>query len=668
MELMSMLEAFVHGGRSPRYGGKSPRGAKSPRNGRPSFDKQVVSFGRGLQGLKDAVHSACQLASEQGADVPEEASCLHSGKSPRNGGQSSRPSSCKKARGLHGLEAAVQSACQLASEKAADPVLPAEVEALQGASSKAGPYAFHVPEREQAAEQPQALGDLEPDGRASHQDCAPVSPVVPTQADELRPIREHPSDHVSPMLPIPRHDHNGTPRLVLPPDGVEPPKDRSKSRVAWAPDVQDQPQAPNDSNVIALGVAGVGEASRSPLSQGDGQPGFIMTPRGPKGTVDGLRRRVNDEIVSRNRSFSGGDRTDKISAEELDSTRARLLLAAAATVADVNIWALRLGGVLPLSAEHFWASLVYQCAVLLLHTTILGGLAMQARTSFSAGASVPFALSDLVLAAGSVGGLLAVVVSRGHKGLQTILWELEESNEQQDFQSTVDAGTAVDTLVTFTVWLAFLSDRLTFITLTADGLPLTQVLRHAAVLVTSAELTLLVLVVLRVVRNLSGLVDGFCSRFLEGTEYISAVTAWNVLQAKVRTASAAVEACFAVLLSCIVLLALAMAFEVHPLRGAEWALTASGLLILATSQILLRAAGVTDACVRISQLVNSTNLSDNTMDAERMYLVDYITASGAGFYLFNVRLGAGIAIKVFHYTGLLTFTLARLVLPAGMQL
>lgn len=62
--------------------------------------------------------------------------------------------------------------------------------------------------------------------------------------------------------------------------------------------------------------------------------------------------------------------------------------------------------------------------------------------------------------------------------------------------------------------------------------------------------------------------------------------------------------------------------------------------------------------------MNSTDFTEDVVDPGRMYLVHYITASSAGFYVFNVRLGAGLTIKVLHYTGLMAITIARLVLPS----
>ena len=84
-------------------------------------------------------------------------------------------------------------------------------------------------------------------------------------------------------------------------------------------------------------------------------------------------------------------------------------------------------------------------------------------------------------------------------------------------------------------------------------------------------------------------------------------------------------------------------------------------LLAAVSQVFLRAAAVTEACARVPQLINSTCLTDDIMDPDRKYLVEYITASAAGFYVFNVRFSASVALRGLHFTGLVAVTLARMV-------
>lgn len=372
------------------------------------------------------------------------------------------------------------------------------------------------------------------------------------------------------------------------------------------------------------------------------EPRPVVEPTSPsrgRGSVDGSRRR----------------------AVAVETFQHSVLRAAAEAVDRVNLLALRLGGILPWHPGFLRPSLFYQWAVLFLHVAIFSCFAIHTRLNLSAGQNSPFLLSDLVLTYGCVVGLLAVGVGTGSQKLQKALKKLEESNV--DMRNSVAAGNAVDTCITLGTWMAFLSDRLGALTV-PHGL-VAEKLRFAALVVTSGEMVLLVLAVLRLARNMSGLVDAFCSRFCGTMDYEAAVTEWNILQASLRVASSAIEWCFAILQSVLVLLSLAMVFDLFMLQGIQWALTASGLLILAMTQLLLRAGAVTDACVRIAQLVNATTVDDKPLGKKRMYLVHYIQASAAGFYVFNVRVGASFVIKVFHYTGLMAFPLARLVLPSN---
>lgn len=424
-------------------------------------------------------------------------------------------------------------------------------------------------------------------------------------------------------------------------------KQKRRGRVAW------------DEQVQAV------DAVFSRPSQGEGTRMGQALPLSSRSSIDNMRRHVEEEIV-KTRSVSKLPNADE---QANDSKCARLLGGGLGCLAHGSKWALRVGGLLPWSMKRYWPSVGYQWVVLLVNVGILCGLAMETHYGLSIGANQAFFVGDLVLAAGSVAGLLALGTTTGSARLQESLAELEEANERQSFKSVVEAGNGIDSLLTLAAWLAFLADRLcaTYV-LSSVGLPqisTLEALRVAAVIITSAQLALLVLAVLRLIRNMTGLVNGFCLKFLEGMDFSSAPCEWNTVQASLRLASSAVERVYAILLSVLVLLGLAIAVDLHPLHSAAWAIIASVSLILMTAQILLRAASVTDACVRISQLVNATGVNDEPMDMERKYLVEYIAASEAGFYVFNIRLGAGFAIKVFHYTGLMAFTLARLVLPSG---
>lgn len=346
-------------------------------------------------------------------------------------------------------------------------------------------------------------------------------------------------------------------------------------------------------------------------------------------------------------------------------TRLQQLLAAAAKGASwTSGWALRLGGVVPFDTHRSWPSLIYQCLVVLLHLSILGGASYEAHRSFREPQQSPLLLTDLVLAAGAFLGLVAGAGLGGSGRLQHCLEKMEQVSDQQGFSNFLQHSNGLDALVTMAAWLAFMADRVA-ISCSLWKMGPEDILRLVQVALSSAELSVLVLAMLRVIRGMAGLVDTFCTRFWEQLDFVAAVSDWNSVQASVRVASRVVERCVMVLTSTMVLLALAMVFDFRSLVGLEWALTSSGLLILAMSQVLLRAASVTDACTRVPQLVNAVAWSAKAVDHERSYLVEYITASAAGFYLFNVRLDAGIAIKIFHYTGLFAFTLARAVFPSG---
>lgn len=502
---------------------------------------------------------------------------------------------------------------------------------------------------------PSACGQLLPVGAAlSYMGPEPSMQVLPSASpsNQLLPVAE-----VQSLVGPERSGRAPVGGILSNPDagGGNPNPRRTNARVAWSEEVQ-----------------AVDVARHAPGHNPNEAPrtGAIIR---KSSSIDEMRRRVDVEIV---RNISTTNVVDALEMPQDSRHPVRVCLLGAQhcaldCVARSNYWGLRVGGLLPWSTTYLGLSASYQWAVILVNVGILCGLALQTRLVVSNGTSEPFLVGDMVLAGGCVAGLFASGAATGSTQLREILSELEDLNMQQSFTQVVDSGNAIDSILTLAAWLLFLSDRLGAVHVLSSqglaGLSLYEALRLAAVFLASAQLAILVLVVLRLIRNMTGLINGFCLKFLEGMEYTSAPDCWNRVQANLRLASSAVERTFAILLSLLVLLALALPFDLQPLRGTLWALTASLGLILMTSQVLLRAAAVTDACIRISQLVNATGVSDQPMDMERKYLVEYISASAAGFYVFNVRLGAGLAMKVFHYTGLMVFTLARLVLPATSQ-
>lgn len=385
--------------------------------------------------------------------------------------------------------------------------------------------------------------------------------------------------------------------------------------------------------------------------------------------LDDVRRMVQDEIVSRTRTDLDGMSMPS----EIKVSRFQQWTATAAVWFDaMSFFALHVGGILPWSSRYFWASLLYQWIVLLSHVAIL--LTFIARIGVTAEAghgilvsSMPFMLSDVVIALGAVAGLLAIGILWGSQRLQSCEAILRTCSEEQEFCSVVPA-IGFDTLLTIAAWVLLVGSRLgaTYVLdqeerFTFDA---AEVIHVALFLVSSTELLVLTLMVLRINRFQSGLVDNFCYVFWESLNYRQAVGAWNELQARVRMSSSAIEGCFAALQVTLVLTALALVVDFQSVQGNEWAVASSLILLSGLSQIVLRASAVTEACIRVPQLINSTSLGEDQMDHDRMYLVHYIDSSAAGFYVFNVRLTSGTAIKVFQYTALVAVTIARLIRPS----
>ena len=110
---------------------------------------------------------------------------------------------------------------------------------------------------------------------------------------------------------------------------------------------------------------------------------------------------------------------------------------------------------------------------------------------------------------------------------------MEACSEEENFKGSVQAAIAFDTLVTGGVWLAFLADRFgSAYAMWSHGLIREDLWQLVAVGISSAELAILVLAVLRMTRYMTGLVDSFCSRFWGWKDYNRAVGEWNILQAR----------------------------------------------------------------------------------------------------------------------------------------
>lgn len=74
------------------------------------------------------------------------------------------------------------------------------------------------------------------------------------------------------------------------------------------------------------------------------------------------------------------------------------------------------------------------------------------------------------------------------------------------------------------------------------------------------------------------------------------------------------------------------------------ALLPGSFLTCGVLYVLLLAAMISEKCARVPSLINAINFGDGTERA-RQHTVDYITSSGAGFFVFGVRLTTAMVAK-----------------------
>jgi len=165
-------------------------------------------------------------------------------------------------------------------------------------------------------------------------------------------------------------------------------------------------------------------------------------------------------------------------------------------------------------------------------------------------------------------------------------------------------------------------------------------------------------------RALQLLVDSFCCRMQQQPNVLEAVRDWNVVQAVLRKASNTVEKCFFVMQTAVLLCVLLSVVDSVQAEGGEnstrpTAAIPGALVALGIGRVFFAAAAVSDKCSRVPSWVNSLTFgAEVDMDLQRQYVVDYIIHSDAGFYIFEVRLTAALALKVTYLIGVVASYLA----------
>lgn len=165
-------------------------------------------------------------------------------------------------------------------------------------------------------------------------------------------------------------------------------------------------------------------------------------------------------------------------------------------------------------------------------------------------------------------------------------------------------------------------------------------------------------VVLFSCRGMMCAVDSYCVHVVAAGNLVDGAPRWNSVQAILRKSAAALHSVLCVLqvtsflvfmISCVYVYQNAVDYsvDVYPLLPAV-------LLLVGILRILFTAAEVTERCGRIPSLVNASLFGPDT-NVERHYLVQYISSSAAGFYMFQVRITSQMTMKFAHFCAVAMF-------------
>lgn len=218
----------------------------------------------------------------------------------------------------------------------------------------------------------------------------------------------------------------------------------------------------------------------------------------------------------------------------------------------------------------------------------------------------------------------------------------------------------------FLVWLCAVGLQVRNVMVTEDsghGPDLICRLYVAAFAYSAGLLMALVVYVLHVCQNLLGMVDCFCCHFVEQPDYCDAVRQWNVLQAVLRKACGAIQYTFFALQTTAFATVLLIATDASTLRMRHEFLVPSALVAVGLARIFVRAAAVTDKCARVPIFLNAlTVVKSQEIDSAKMYVVDHIEHSQAGFYIFEVRLTSSMALRFFYFSCVAAYFMATKVI------
>lgn len=262
----------------------------------------------------------------------------------------------------------------------------------------------------------------------------------------------------------------------------------------------------------------------------------------------------------------------------------------------------------------------------------------------------PPLLLDMALGGGAVFGLLACGCLRVNQGLISCDEMLLSYSEQKNFVHGLEQRQRWDAFAVVVCWCFAVAERLRELMF---SMPLELQLGPdlfvplVTFAISSGLLVALLFTFLRICLMLHLMIDDFSLEIVCTADFHGASGEWNVLQALIRSSCSSLQYLFLVLQSTIVAVVTLGVFDYYSNPGRQTAFIAPAILLLGIAQIFLRASTVTDHCERLPSFVNSLSV-EKTCEKARMHLVEYISYSKAGFYVFEMRLTSGIVLKAFY--------------------
>lgn len=274
-------------------------------------------------------------------------------------------------------------------------------------------------------------------------------------------------------------------------------------------------------------------------------------------------------------------------------------------------------------------------------------------------------LSDLPLALGAFLGLLSLATYTNSRDLLSCCNVLRAYSERESFEERWSSLILKDLAATVLIWFLVIVERIrgtAVLTAALDGRLDARACLHLVLFaMSSLILSFLTFCMLYVVRALMCVVEGYCALTVGGQMLEQAVPRWNTVQAILRKGSGAIQGCLFVLQGTLLFAFLLGVVDVYlswqQEKGYVSTLIPHAMLGLGVFRIFFAAAKVTEKCERVPSLINSCTFSDDELDEDRQYVVEYVVNSAAGFHIFEIRLTSAMTVKVAYLFAIASFTL-----------